>query len=41
MPVDILPTVDVPVVSCVWKYTEMIPKNIEDLVTTVSERINE
>src|SRR5271155_2411819 len=39
MPVDIFPTIDVPVVSCVWTYTGMSPKNIEDLVTTVSERI--
>ena len=39
MPVDIFPTIDVPVVSCVWTYTGMSPKNVEDLVTTVSERI--
>lgn len=39
MPVDIFPKIDVPVVSCVWTYTGMSPKNIENLVTTVSERI--
>src|ERR1700722_1757606 len=39
MPVDIFPTIDVPVVSCVWTYTGMSPKNIENLITTVSERV--
>src|SRR5271166_1776351 len=38
MPMDIFPTIDVPVVSCVWGYTGMSPKNVETLVTTVSER---
>ena len=38
MPVDIFPTIDVPIVSCVWTYTGMSPKNVENLVTTVSER---
>ncbi len=39
MPVDIFPTIDVPVVSCVWTYTGMSPKNVENLITTVSERV--
>jgi multidrug efflux pump subunit AcrB len=38
MPIDIFPTIDVPVVSCVWTYTGMSPGNVENLVTTVSER---
>jgi multidrug efflux pump subunit AcrB len=38
MAIDIFPTIDVPIVSCVWTYTGMSPKNVEDLVTTVSER---
>lgn len=38
MPVDIFPTIDIPIVSCVWTYTGMSPKNVENLVTTVSER---
>lgn len=38
MPIDIFPTIDVPIVSCVWTYTGMSPKNVENLVTTVSER---
>ncbi len=35
---DIFPEIDVPIVSCVWTYTGMSPRNIESLVTTVSER---
>jgi multidrug efflux pump subunit AcrB len=38
MPVDIFPTIDVPVVSCVWTYQGMSPYNMENLVTTVCER---
>src|SRR5271168_4501070 len=38
MAIDIFPTIDVPIVSCVWTYTGMSPRNIENLVTTVSER---
>ncbi|MBY0545717.1 MAG: efflux RND transporter permease subunit [Candidatus Obscuribacterales bacterium] len=38
MPMDIFPTIDVPIVSCVWTYTGMSPKNVENLITTVSER---
>lgn len=38
MPVDIFPTVDVPVVSCVWTYTGMSPDNIEQLITSPTER---
>ena len=29
MAVDIFPTIDVPIVSCVWTYTGMSPKNVE------------
>ncbi len=38
MPVDIFPPIDIPIVSCVWTYTGMAPKNVENLITTVSER---
>ncbi|MBS2002974.1 MAG: efflux RND transporter permease subunit [Cyanobacteria bacterium SZAS LIN-5] len=38
MPVDIFPPIDIPIVSCVWTYTGMSPKNVENLITTVSER---
>jgi multidrug efflux pump subunit AcrB len=37
MAVDIFPTIDVPIVSCVWTYTGMSPYYIENLVTTVTE----
>ncbi len=38
MPIDIFPTIDTPVVSCVWTYTGMSPYFMENLVTTVTER---
>src|ERR1700733_10220875 len=37
MAVDIFPSIDVPVVSCIWTYTGMSPYYIENLVTTVTE----
>ncbi len=37
MAVDIFPSIDVPIVSCVWTYTGMSPANIENLITTVTE----
>lgn len=38
MAVDIFPPIDIPIVSCVWTYTGMSPYNVENLVTTVTER---
>lgn len=38
MAVDIFPSIDIPIVSCVWTYTGMSPYNVENLVTTVTER---
>ncbi|HEY9869846.1 MAG TPA: efflux RND transporter permease subunit, partial [Candidatus Obscuribacterales bacterium] len=38
MAIDIFPTIDVPVVSCVWTYTGMSPKNVEDQITSPTER---
>ena len=38
MAIDIFPSVDVPVVSCVWTYTGMSPDNIENLITSPTER---
>ncbi|PZM81173.1 MAG: AcrB/AcrD/AcrF family protein [Candidatus Melainabacteria bacterium] len=38
MPVDIFPNIDEPIVSCVWTYTGMQPDDIENLLTTVTER---
>ncbi len=38
MAVDIFPSINVPIVSCVYTYTGMSPQNIENLITTVTER---
>lgn len=38
MAVDIFPVIDVPIVSAVFTYTGMSPGNIENLITTVTER---
>jgi multidrug efflux pump subunit AcrB len=38
MPIDIFPPIDIPVVSCVWTYEGMSPYNMENLVTSVTER---
>lgn len=38
MPVDIFPNIDQPIVSCVWTYTGMQPDDIENMLTTVTER---
>ncbi len=38
MAVDVFPEIDVPIVSCVWTYTGMSPYNIENMITTVTER---
>ena len=38
MAVDIFPSIDIPIVSCVWTYTGMSPYNVENLITTVTER---
>lgn len=38
MAVDIFPNIDVPIVSCVFTYTGMSPYNVENMITTVTER---
>lgn len=38
MAVDIFPSINVPIVSCVYTYTGMSPQNVENLITTVTER---
>lgn len=38
MAIDIFPVINKPIVSCVWTYTGMSPRNVEQLITTVSER---
>src|ERR1700677_873127 len=37
MAIDIFPSIDIPIVSCVWGYTGMSAGNIENLITTVTE----
>src|SRR5208283_4525508 len=39
MPVDIFPAIDLPVATVVWTYTGMDPEQIEQRITTISERI--
>lgn len=39
MPVDIFPTIDLPVATVVWTYTGMDPEQMEQRVTTVTERV--
>ncbi len=38
MAIDIFPSIDIPIVSCVWTYTGMNAGNVENLVTTPTER---
>ena len=38
MAIDIFPSIDIPIVSCIWTYTGMSPYYMENLVTTVTER---
>ncbi|HLY11084.1 MAG TPA: efflux RND transporter permease subunit [Planctomycetota bacterium] len=38
MPKDILPDIDIPVVSVIWTYSGMSPDEIEKRVVTISER---
>lgn len=38
MAVDIFPVIDIPVVSCVWTYAGMSPYDMENMITTVTER---
>lgn len=38
MAVDIFPSIDIPIVSCVWTYTGMPPSDVENQITSVTER---
>jgi len=38
MPVDVLPDIDIPVISVVWTYTGMAPDEMADRIITNSER---
>jgi multidrug efflux pump subunit AcrB len=37
-PVDIFPTINVPVVSIIWTYTGLVPSEMETRITSVYER---
>lgn len=38
MPVDIFPSIDLPVVSVIWNYTGLPPDEMRDRIVTISER---
>jgi len=38
MAVDIFPSINIPLVSCVWTYAGMSPYEMENLVTSITER---
>lgn len=37
MPTDIFPSIDIPVISVVWTYSEMPPQDMADRITTIFE----
>jgi multidrug efflux pump subunit AcrB len=38
MPVDIFPSIDIPVVSIIWNYTGFSPQQMEQRIVTITER---
>ena len=38
MPVDIFPSIDLPVISVIWSYTGLPPEDMQNRIVTVSER---
>ncbi len=38
MPVDIFPSINLPVVSVIWSYTGLPPEDMQNRIVTVSER---
>ncbi len=38
MPTDVLPNIDIPVISVIWTYTGLSAKDMEGRITTVNER---
>jgi multidrug efflux pump subunit AcrB len=38
MAIDIFPVIDIPLVSCIWTYQGMSPYDMENLVTSITER---
>ncbi|MEO8334213.1 MAG: efflux RND transporter permease subunit, partial [bacterium] len=39
MPIDIFPTINVPVVSMLWSYGGLSPREMEQRIVSVSERV--
>ncbi len=39
MPIDIFPAINIPVVSVLWSYTGLSPKEMEERVVTLAERV--
>src|SRR6266852_2647960 len=37
-PIDIFPNINIPVVSIIWTYTGLAPQDMEQRITTVTER---
>lgn len=38
MPIDIFPSINLPVVSVIWSYTGLTPEEVRDRIVTISER---
>ena len=38
MPTDIFPNINIPVVSIIWTYSGMVPKDMADRIVSVTER---
>jgi multidrug efflux pump subunit AcrB len=37
-PTDIFPNIDIPVVSIIWSYNGLVPKEMSDRIVSVTER---
>jgi multidrug efflux pump subunit AcrB len=37
-PIDIFPNIDIPVVSIIWNYSGLVPKDMNDRIISVTER---
>jgi multidrug efflux pump subunit AcrB len=38
-PIDIFPDINIPVISLVWNYQGLSPKEMSDRITTITERV--
>lgn len=39
MPTDIFPRINIPVLSCIWQYTGLMPQDMERRIVNISERV--